>query len=216
VGGTDVVEFVTYPNNPDGARNLTLQYPHAHAAYDLVYYWPSYTSVDAQLDLPVAFFSLGKLAGFAGSHFGWAVVRDKALAQRLAAFIDQAGGQSVDSRARALALLRHINANSDAFFSDVKSKLSRRWAELASVLESGARKGRFTITNAAHEGLYAYIRCEQLDATHTCQDVFARAGLQVNGPGGPISGVTAPYVRLTLCNYDSAWQLALTRMRERL
>eukprot|EP00947_MAST-08B_sp_MAST-8B-sp1_P004170 g4170.t1 len=93
-----MMEFITYPNNPDGARNLTAEHPSAFKAYDMVYYWPSFTTVDKSLDLPFAFFSLGKLGGFAGSHFGWAVVKEKALAERLAAFIDQAGSQSVDSR----------------------------------------------------------------------------------------------------------------------
>ena len=113
--------------------------------------------------------------------------------------MDQAGGQSVDSRARALVLLRHLNRHGDAFFRYARQKLAQRWAQLASLLAGGARRGRFTIVNAA-EGLYAWIRCNGLHHGETCQDVFRRAGVSVNGPGGPIAGLTAPFVRMTLCN----------------
>ena len=101
------------------------------------------------------------------------------------------------------------------FFSFVRTKLAQRWQQLASVLAAGDRAGRFTITNAA-EGLFAFIRCDKLRGGETCHDVFERAGVSVNGPGGPIAGVTAPFVRMTLCNYDSAWDLAMARMRSRL
>lgn len=222
-----MMEFITYPNNPDGARNLTAEHPSAFKAYDMVYYWPSFTTVDKSLDLPFAFFSLGKLGGFAGSHFGWAVVKEKALAERLAAFIDQAGSQSVDSRVRALAILRHLNRNSSSFFKMVKGKLKARWAELALALNIGKDNQRdgdsdakqhyqqsFSIMNQQREGLFAWIRCNGLQGNETCQDVFESAGISVNGPGGPILGVPNDHVRMTLCNFDSNWALALDRMKK--
>lgn len=207
-----VLEFVTYPNNPDGMKVLDPHYATARVAYDLVYYWPSYTEVNQKLDLPFAFFSLGKLAGFAGSHFGWAVVKDERLANRLAAWVDLAGRASVDSRARALAILRHLNGHTDTYFGHVKVMLAQRWRELASVLRVN---GRFSITNApvrdATAALFAWIRCNREDEAKDCQGVFTRVGVSVND--GPTYGSTSDFVRMTLCNYDSTWALVISRLK---
>ena len=59
----DVIEFVTYPNNPTGEWRHPV-YPSGHVVHDMVYYWPSLVDVEVQ-DWPVMLFSMSKLSGHA-------------------------------------------------------------------------------------------------------------------------------------------------------
>lgn len=68
---TDIIEFVTSPNNPDGQLNeAVLQGRNVKAIYDRAYYWPHFTAIPAPADEEVMLFTLSKLTGHAGSRFG--------------------------------------------------------------------------------------------------------------------------------------------------
>jgi hypothetical protein len=66
-----VIEFVTVPNNPDGTIRVPY-YNNAHLIYDMVYYWPSLTTIKVKASFPIMMFSMSKLTGHAVSQtFIW-------------------------------------------------------------------------------------------------------------------------------------------------
>ncbi|OAY58512.1 hypothetical protein MANES_02G183501v8 [Manihot esculenta] len=83
-----MIEFVTSPNNPDGQLNKAiLQGQNVKAIYDHAYYWPHFTAIPAPADEDVMLFTLSKLTGHAGSRFGWAMLKDKAVYERMERYL---------------------------------------------------------------------------------------------------------------------------------
>ena len=71
LAASSTLEFVTSPNNPDGApRSAAFSGPHAHSVYDRAYYWPHFTPIPAPADDDVMLFTLSKLTGHAGTRIG--------------------------------------------------------------------------------------------------------------------------------------------------
>eukprot|EP01051_Picozoa_sp_SAG22_P022673 SAG22_NODE_5523_length_999_cov_1.715556_1_plen_78_part_00 len=56
------------------------------AVYDRAYYWPHFTPVQPASD-EIGLYTLSKLTGHAGTRIGWALVKDEAVAARMAAWI---------------------------------------------------------------------------------------------------------------------------------
>ncbi|KAE8697744.1 Pyridoxal phosphate (PLP)-dependent transferases superfamily protein, putative isoform 2 [Hibiscus syriacus] len=68
---TNVIEFVTSTNNPDGQLNKGIvDDPNVKTIYDRAYYWPHFTPIPAPADEDFMVFTLSKLTGHAGSRFG--------------------------------------------------------------------------------------------------------------------------------------------------
>lgn len=68
---TNVIEFVTSPNNPDGnLREAVCEGANVRAIYDHAYYWPHFTAIPSPADEDVMIFTISKLTGHAGSRFG--------------------------------------------------------------------------------------------------------------------------------------------------
>ena len=68
---TEIIEFVTSPNNPDGQLNkAVLHGSNVKTIHDHAYYWPHFTAIPAPADGDVMVFTLSKLTGHAGSRFG--------------------------------------------------------------------------------------------------------------------------------------------------
>ena len=60
--GDDIIEFVTSPNNPDGAlREAT--YRNADVIYDYAYVWPHYVPVAKPMAQDLMLFTLSKITG---------------------------------------------------------------------------------------------------------------------------------------------------------
>ncbi|KAK3230224.1 hypothetical protein Dsin_002105 [Dipteronia sinensis] len=79
-----LVEFVTAPNNPDGQMNkAVLKGPNTKPIHDHAYYWPHYTPITAPADGNLMIFTTSKLTGHAGSRFGWAVIKDQSVYQKM-------------------------------------------------------------------------------------------------------------------------------------
>ena len=69
---SNLVEFVTSPNNPDGKLNrAVLEGTYAKSIYDHAYYWPHFTPILAPSDEDLMIFTISKLTGHAGSRFGY-------------------------------------------------------------------------------------------------------------------------------------------------
>ncbi|KAE8717074.1 S-adenosylmethionine carrier 2 [Hibiscus syriacus] len=60
-----------------------LRGPSVKTIYDLAYYWPHYTPVPTPSDEDLMIFTLSKHTGHGGSRFGWAIIKDEAVYQRM-------------------------------------------------------------------------------------------------------------------------------------
>lgn len=70
--GTNIIEFVTSPNNPDGfLMKSTLRDSSASSINDHAYYWPHFTAIPAPADEDVMIFTISKLTGHAGTRLGY-------------------------------------------------------------------------------------------------------------------------------------------------
>ncbi|CAK9196005.1 unnamed protein product [Sphagnum troendelagicum] len=118
------IEIVTSPNNPCGAPRQAAVVDNglgSNAAgflvHDLAYYWPTFTPISAAADHDIMLFTLSKCTGHGGSRIGWAIVKELAIAQKMAQFIElNTIGVSQDAQVRATGLIRAImkgyNSNS--------------------------------------------------------------------------------------------------------
>ncbi|KAI5654595.1 hypothetical protein M9H77_31782 [Catharanthus roseus] len=103
-------EFVTSPDNPDGQlKKAVLEGPFANQTYDLAYYWPQYTPIPSTVDEDLMLFTLSKLTCHAGSRFGWALIKDKAVYERMMNYMDlNTYGVPRETQLRALRLLKVV------------------------------------------------------------------------------------------------------------
>ncbi|KAH7298102.1 hypothetical protein KP509_25G026900 [Ceratopteris richardii] len=80
------LEIVISPNNPDGSlRTPTWKYrnENARTVHDNAYYWPHYTPITGPRDDDFMLFSLSKVTGHAGSRLGWAIIKDRAVYEKM-------------------------------------------------------------------------------------------------------------------------------------
>ncbi|KAF5789639.1 putative alliinase, EGF-like domain, pyridoxal phosphate-dependent transferase, major [Helianthus annuus] len=105
INNKDVVEFVTSPNNPDGElRKSVLR---GKTIYDHANFWPQFTPIPGPSDQDLMIFSLAKLTGHAGIRFGWAIIKDKDVYEKVLKYICLAnGGISKDTQLRVLKVLK--------------------------------------------------------------------------------------------------------------
>ncbi|KAI3757466.1 hypothetical protein L6452_05003 [Arctium lappa] len=135
----DVVEFVTSPNNPDGElKNSVLG---GKTIYDHAYYWPHFTPIPAPSDHDLMIFTLSKLTGHAGARFGWAVIKDKDVYEKILTYIVVADlGISKDTQLRVLKLLKvALEEDGKPFFKFAYNKMKDRWDTLTSIFSKSTR-----------------------------------------------------------------------------
>ena len=80
-------------------------------------------------------FSLSKVAGYAATRFGWALVKNKTVAALMGKYLSftTGGGPSAESQIRAANVIRAMYmsiSGSDDFFVFVRSVLQERWRRL--------------------------------------------------------------------------------------
>uniref|UniRef100_J3M4C3 Alliinase C-terminal domain-containing protein n=1 Tax=Oryza brachyantha TaxID=4533 RepID=J3M4C3_ORYBR len=109
--GENYIELVCSPNNPDGGiREPVLKSGAGVAVHDLAYYWPQYTPITEAAAHDIMLFTVSKCTGHAGTRLGWALVKDRAVAQRMSKFIElNTIGVSKDSQLRAAKILKTIS-----------------------------------------------------------------------------------------------------------
>uniref|UniRef100_A0A2N9IMS8 Alliinase C-terminal domain-containing protein n=1 Tax=Fagus sylvatica TaxID=28930 RepID=A0A2N9IMS8_FAGSY len=106
----NIVEFVTSPNNPDGElKKAVVGGPFVKTIHDLAYYWPHFTAIPAPADEDLMIFTLSKLTGHAGSRFGWAIIKDEVVYQRMLTYMSLSTyGVSRETQLRVLKLLKVV------------------------------------------------------------------------------------------------------------
>ncbi|KAK4360494.1 hypothetical protein RND71_019446 [Anisodus tanguticus] len=194
------IEFVTCPNNPDGHLNkAVLQGKFARHVYDLAYYWPHYTPIPAPMDEDLMLFTLSKLTGHAGSRFGWAIVKDKAVYERMVEYIDlNTYGVPRETQLRALKLLNVVlQGDKRVMFRFAHTTMKSRWEKLTEILSTSKR---FSIEQLPlqHCTFSKQVRAPSPEEDKDCYNVLRAAN--IIGRKGAAFGVENRYVRLSVVN----------------
>ncbi|CAI9116469.1 OLC1v1017622C1 [Oldenlandia corymbosa var. corymbosa] len=215
------IEFVTSPNNPDGQLNkAVLKGDNAKQIFDLAYYWPHYTAIPSPMDEDLMIFTLSKLTGHAGSRFGWAIIKDKDVYQRMVDYMDlNTYGVARETQLRTLKLLDVVlEENGRKMFDFGYEEMSFRWEKLSKILSSSKRFSlqeltpqQCTFSNEvrAPTPAFAWIRCEN-DEDEDCHAVLKEA--KIIGRAGHVFGAQSRYVRLSLVNSQDDFNLLQHRL----
>ncbi|KAL5560258.1 hypothetical protein UlMin_036469 [Ulmus minor] len=221
----NIIEFVTSPNNPDGKlKEAVLKGPNAKAIYDHVYYWPHFTPIASPADEDLMIFSISKLTGHAGTRFGWAIVKDKAVFDRMTTYVGvNTQGVSRDAQTRVLQLLKTvIEGRSGREIFDFGYRLMRtRWIKLNQTL---SRSTRFSLQKLEPQQYctffhkvrsptpaYAWVKCER-EEDKDCYAIFEAA--KITGRSGSNFGTEDRYVRLSLIRSQDDFDLLIQRLNK--
>ncbi|KAL8237374.1 hypothetical protein R6Q59_018455 [Mikania micrantha] len=216
----DVIEFVTSPNNPDG--ELKKSVIGRKTIYDHAYFWPHFTPITGPSDHDLMIFTLSKLTGHAGARFGWAIIKDKDVYEKVLNYIFLADlGISKDTQLRVLKLLKvAIEGDGKPLFEFAYNKMRERWEMLTFVF---SRSTRFSIQkrhplhcnffNKTRQSspAYAWVKCER-EEDDDCSAVL-EAGKIISRRGSQFSADDR-YTRLSLIKSQDDFELLLQRLRE--
>ncbi|KAG6784009.1 hypothetical protein POTOM_009691 [Populus tomentosa] len=219
---TEIIEFVTSPNNPDGQLNTAVLHgPNVKEIYDHAYYWPHFTAIPAPADGDVMIFTLSKLTGHAGSRFGWAIIKDKDIYQRMLTYLTlNTLGVSRDSQLRALKLLKVVLATGGReIFEFGHETMRKRWEKLNKVISTSKRFSlqkimpRYCTYFQQIRGAspaYGWLKCEKQEDKH-CYAVL-QAAANITGRQGSIFFAEDRYVRLSLIRSQDDFDLLLDKL----
>jgi len=197
---SQVFEIVTTPNNPDGEIRSAYYLDAAFQLLDLVYYWPSFTNISQMYDADIMIFSASKMTGHAGNRFGWALVKDRAIAQQMTTFIaDYTYGISTDTQYKMLQVLNDVVSSEGDVFYWAKEKLASRYDRLLEILDSQPSPQRFSLESPVGS-FYLWIKCLWPEDQSNCVNSFRAGRLSVFS--GTRFGGGNDYVRVSFTMYD--------------
>ncbi|KAA8546605.1 hypothetical protein F0562_002656 [Nyssa sinensis] len=219
----NVIEFVTSPNNPDGQlKKAVLQGPSVKTIHDHAYYWPHFTAIPTPADEDLMIFTISKLTGHAGSRFGWALIKNEAVYQRMLVYMSMSEmGVSRDTQLRTLKLLKVVLEGEGREIFDFAFKTMRsRWEKLSQTLSMSKR---FSIQNIAPQyctffqkvrgpsPAFAWLKCEK-EEDKDCSTVLRAAN--IIGREGSMFTADNHYVRLSLLKSQDDFDLLLHRLNK--
>ncbi|PSS19523.1 Tryptophan aminotransferase-related protein [Actinidia chinensis var. chinensis] len=219
---TNIIEFVTSPNNPDGQlMKAVVQGANAKAIYDHAYFWPHFTAIPAPADEDLMIFTLSKLTGHAGTRFGWALVKDEIVYERMATYVDvNSFSVSHDTQLVALKLLKTVlEGKGREIFDFAFGTMRNRWETLSEALSVSNRfsiqeiEPRYcTFFNQVRgpSPAYAWLKCER-DKDEDCYTVLKTAG--IIGRSGTVFGSGSRYVRLSLIKTQDDFDLLIRKIK---
>ncbi|KAL8172393.1 hypothetical protein V2J09_024197 [Rumex salicifolius] len=218
------IEFVTSPNNPDCQLNkAVLQGPSVKTIHDYAYYWPHFTAIPSPADEDVMIFTLSKLTGHAGSRFGWALIKDEALYEKMKEYVRyNILVLSHETQLRALKLLKVAVEKGEGreIFEFGHGKMRDRWQRLNQVL---SKTQRFSLQHIPSQfcnffqrvreasPAYAWLRCNRVEDTD-CYAVLESAG--IIGRAGSLFGEGESYVRLSLLKSHDDFDLLIAQIEK--
>ncbi|KAL4311882.1 hypothetical protein GQ457_01G012760 [Hibiscus cannabinus] len=219
---TNVIEFVTSPNNPDGQLNKAIVGgPNVKTIYDRAYYWPHFTPIPAPADGDLMVFTLSKLTGHAGSRFGWAVVKDESVFNRMISHMQiNSMGVSRDTQLRAFKLLKAIQEEGTGIFDFAYRTMKTRWERLSATL---SLSNRFSLQRfnpqycsfyneiRGFSPAYAWVKCER-EEDKDCYAVLKAAN--IIGRPGNVFGSEDRYVRLSLVRNQDDFDILIHRLQK--
>ncbi|KAK3164001.1 hypothetical protein QOZ80_1AG0011260 [Eleusine coracana subsp. coracana] len=231
--GDTYIELVCSPNNPDGSiREAVLASETGKAVHDLAYYWPQYTPITRRADHDIMLFTVSKSTGHAGTRIGWALVKDRGIAQKMTKFIElNTIGVSKDSQLRAAKVLKAVSDGYDELSAEGKQahhhhrlfdfgrrKMAERWSMLR---EAAAASGIFSLPEetsdycnftkemAATNPAFAWLRCDREDV-EDCASYLR--GHKILTRSGSQFGADPRYVRVSMLDRDDAYDIFIKRL----
>ncbi|XP_072968207.1 alliin lyase [Typha angustifolia] len=217
----DFIEFVTSPNNPDGML-LESVLGGSSVIHDHAYYWPHFTAIPAPADEDIMLFSGSKTSGHASSRFGWALIRDQKVYNKVREYMQMnTMGVSRDTQLRILKLMKVILAEKEGgedIFKFGFRTLTERWRKLNDVISSS---NRFSLQKISPQyctyfkrirdpsPAYAWLKCE-LEEDKDCSDVLKKG--RIISRGGTVFEASSQYSRLSLIKTQDDFELLLQRM----
>ena len=213
----NVIEWVTYPNNPDGSFNSPRYTNSLCTVYDNVYLWPSvtnYTIAQTPIDTKLSLFSMSKFTGHAGTRFGWALVDDINLAMKMDEFIHNIDTSvSIDSQYRVYKILQYILDNdgliAKEFVNWVQKEMKQRWIQINDLFDEN-KQNRFK-QYSMNGSNYAWVQCLYSDESD-CVSVFVNGGITPENGAG--FGYNSSFVRLELTTPYPVWDLFIQRIQK--
>ncbi|CAL4947760.1 unnamed protein product [Urochloa decumbens] len=222
--GGGFIEFVTSPNNPDAQLCKPVLAGSAAAIFDHAYYWPHFTHIPAPADEDVMMFTMSKPSGHAGSRFGWALIRDDAVAARALEYVSVSiMGASRDTQLRMLGIVKAMLANlhgEDDIFAFGHDVMRTRWRRLNAVV---ARSRRISLQKMAPEyctyfkrirepsPAYAWVKCER-EEDEDCYEALLQAKIITRtGVGNEVS---SRYTRISLLKSDDDFDVLMDRVTD--
>ncbi|CAM0909623.1 unnamed protein product [Alopecurus aequalis] len=219
----DIIEFVTSPNNPD----TQLRQPvisGSSVIVDRAYFWPHFTHIPAPADEDVMLFTVSKFSGHAGSRFGWALIRDEKVAQRVNYYITMNTiGTSHDSQLRMLKIIKVILANlgsKEDIFALGRDVMTNKWRKLNAVVSCSRRISLQKIlphyctyfnVNRDPSPAYAWVKCER-EEDGDCSDMLLKAKIITRS--GVRFDASSRYTRISLLRSQDEFDLLLERVTE--
>ncbi|XP_073126689.1 tryptophan aminotransferase-related protein 2-like [Henckelia pumila] len=230
-------EIVTSPNNPDGSlREAVVSSKQGGILiHDLAYYWPQYTSISSPADHDIMLFTVSKCTGHAGTRLGWALVKDKEIAKKMAEFmVINSAGVSKDSQIRGAKILQvvvdthehnrssgsstKLEVERNAFFEHSYNLMAKRWRLLSSAVNRGkifslprfpAGKCAFSGRTFATQPAFAWVKCEgEID---DCER-FLRENYKILSKGGKQFGDSPKYARISVMPRDHVFEQLVDRL----
>ncbi|KAG8633355.1 hypothetical protein MANES_18G095250v8 [Manihot esculenta] len=219
---SNYIELVTSPNNPDGQlKKAVLGGASVKTIHDLAYYWPHFTAIPAPADEDLMIFTVSKLTGHAGSRFGWAIVKDEAIYQRMSTYMSLSTyGVPRETQLRVLKLLKAVlEGEGKEMFEFGYKTMANRWRKLRKIFSASRR---FSLQDLDHQycsfskkirgpsPAFAWMKCEREEDKECFQVVKSTAN--VSGRHGSLFGSESRYVRLSLVKSQDDFNLLLERM----
>lgn len=211
------IQLITRPNNPD-SNNDPLDPMIPNAIVDCCYNWPQYTDNVRKVDQEIAIFGLAKMTGHASLRVGWAVVKDKEMADYMNHYVERTtSGISMAAQMAALEILRDELAWADSTAMGrpggsihwATEELKLRWKRLQAVMPEF-----ISIENREKSGMFAWCKMK-VEECGWSASWFMEDRYQVKVMSGLASGSTFEYFRLNMgCSSDEFDEL-LERLRDR-
>ncbi|XP_010478823.1 PREDICTED: tryptophan aminotransferase-related protein 3-like [Camelina sativa] len=220
---TRVIEIVTSPNNPDGKlKRAVLDGPNVKTIHDCAYYWPYFSPITHPVDEDLSLFSLSKSTGHAGSRFGWALVKDKVVYEKMKRYISLSSmGVSRDTQLHALQLLKVvIGDGGDNIFHFGYGTLKKRWEKLNEIMSMSKRFSLQTIKPEYCNYFkkvrdftpsYAWVKCERPEDKN-CYEIFKEA--KITGRSGQGFGTEERFVRMSLIRSQDDFDQLITMLKK--
>ncbi|KAI4346547.1 hypothetical protein L6164_007436 [Bauhinia variegata] len=221
-GSTRFIEFVTSPNNPDGKlTSAVLQGSNVKSIYDYTYFWPHFTAIPAPADEDLMLFTISKLTGHAGTRFGWAIIKDADVYERMLTYLTvNTIGVSRDAQLRALKLLNVVvEGEGREIFEFGYTTMRDRWIRLKNVL---SKSKRFSLQKLSSQycsffqrtrdpsTAYAWLKCER-EEDKDCYTVLRAAG--INGHPGSNYSADDRYMRLSLIRSKDDFEILINKLK---
>nr|BAD06448.1 alliinase-like [Allium cepa] len=220
------IELVTSPNNPEGRLRHSI-IKGSSAIYDQVYYWPQYTAIKYASDENIMLFSMSKFTGHSGSRFGWAMIKEEKVYNKITEYMQQnSEGTSHETQLRTLKLIKEILLQiktKRGTMGDINEfgyqALRKRWIELSKLVSSS---NRFSLQKLAPEYCnyfkkirdpspsYGWLKCEWKEDTD-CEAVLRNG--QIKTQSGVLFEADSRYTRLSLIKTQDDFDQMIQKLK---